>query len=104
MFYRFMVHTAGMYTDKFFIRHQFRHAMHYYPDLDNPVTFQEKLQWLKLYDRKPEYTKMADKYLAKDFIKDRIGAQYVIPTIAVYDRAEDIDYESLPEQLSEQKA
>lgn len=99
IFYSIMVHTAGMYTDRFFIRHQFKHAMHYYPDLDNPVTFQEKLQWLKLHDRKPEYTKMADKYLAKEFIKDRIGAQYVIPTIAVYDRAEDIDYESLPEEF-----
>lgn len=99
MFYSFMVHTAGLYTDKFFIKRQFKHAMHCNLNLENPVTFQEKLQWLKLYDRKPEYTKMADKYLAKDFIQTRIGAQYVIPTIAVYDHAKDIDYDSLPEKF-----
>ena len=55
-------------------------------DLNNPVTYNEKLQWLKLYDRKPEYTKMVDKYEVKKYVADRIGEEYIIPTIGVWDK------------------
>ena len=68
-------------------------------DLQNPKAFTEKLQWLKLYDRRPEYTSMADKYAVKKVIADRIGAEYVIPLLGVWDRFEDIDFDSLPEQF-----
>lgn len=68
-------------------------------NLDNPKTFNEKLQWLKLYDRKPEYTKMVDKYEAKKYIADLIGEEYVIPTLGVYDKFEDIDFSKLPNQF-----
>lgn len=67
--------------------------------LEHPVTFNEKLQWLKLYDRRPVYTTMADKYAAKQYIADRIGADYVIPTLGIWDRAEDIDFDALPSQF-----
>lgn len=69
------------------------------PDLKNPKTFTEKLQWLKLHDRKPEYTTMVDKYAAKQYIADRIGAEYVVPTLGVWDRFEDIDFDALPERF-----
>jgi hypothetical protein len=68
-------------------------------NLDNPQTFSEKLQWLKLYNRKPEYTKMVDKYEAKKYVADIIGEEYIIPTLGVWDRVEDIDWDSLPNQF-----
>ena len=52
-------------------------------NLKNPVTFDEKLQWLKLYDRKPEYTDMADKYAVRKYVTDRLGAEYLIPLLGV---------------------
>ena len=71
-----------------------------YPlNLEHPKTFNEKLQWLKLYNRRPEYTKMVDKVEAKKYVADIIGEEYIIPTLAVYDRAEDIDFEALPNQF-----
>ena len=68
-------------------------------NLDNPKTFNEKLQWLKLYNRKPEYTKMVDKLEVKNFVKKVIGAQYIIDTYGVWDKFEDIDFDSLPKKF-----
>lgn len=68
-------------------------------NLDNPVTYNEKLQWLKLYDRKPEYTKMVDKYEAKKYVANIIGEEYIIPTLGVWDNADDIDFDTLPNQF-----
>ena len=68
-------------------------------NLDNPQTFNEKIQWLKLYDRKPAYTTMVDKYEAKKYVADIIGEEYIIPTLGVWDRFEDIDFDKLPEQF-----
>lgn len=68
-------------------------------DLENPITFNEKLQWLKLYNRIPLYTRMVDKYEAKKYVASIIGEQYIIPTLAVYDSVEDIDFDSLPNQF-----
>ena len=68
-------------------------------DLDNPKTFQEKLQWIKLNDRKPIYHQMVDKYDAKRFITERVGEEYVIPTLGIWDRFEDVDFDSLPNQF-----
>lgn len=68
-------------------------------NLDSPKTYNEKLQWLKLYDRKPIYTKMVDKYEVKKLVTELIGAEYVIPTLGVWDTAEEIDFASLPNQF-----
>lgn len=65
-------------------------------DLSHPKSFGEKLQWLKLYDRKSEYTGMVDKLAVKDFVSRKIGAEYVIPTIGIWDNMDDIDWDSLP--------
>lgn len=65
-------------------------------DWNDPKTFNEKLQWLKLYDRRPEYHRMVDKYEAKKYVSSKIGDQYIIPTLGVWDRVEDIDFDSLP--------
>lgn len=68
-------------------------------NLDNPTTFNEKLQWLKLNDRNPEYTKMVDKYEVKEYVSNIIGKEHIIPLIGVWDKFEDIDFEKLPNQF-----
>lgn len=68
-------------------------------DLKNPVTFNEKLQWLKLYDRRPEYTLMVDKYRAKEYVASIIGEEYIIPTLGAWKSFDEIDFDSLPEQF-----
>ena len=64
-----------------------------------PRSFNEKLQWLKLYDRKKIYTTMVDKYEAKRYVAERIGEEYIIPTLGVWDRVEDIDFDALPSKF-----
>lgn len=79
-----------------------RYFVHFRRSLDihNPVTFNEKLQWLKLYDRKPEYTIMSDKYKARQYIAEKIGEQYLIPLIGVWESPNDIDFNALPHQFA----
>lgn len=87
--------------DKKYIQRQFyaRYKGKRKLDLDNPKTLCEKLNWLKLYDRKPYYTNMVDKYLVKEKIASICGREHVIPTIGVWDRFEDINFSELPEQF-----
>ena len=68
-------------------------------NLDNPQTFNEKLQWLKLNDRNPKYTKLVDKYEAKKIIADKIGKEYVIPTLGVWNSFSEINFDKLPNQF-----
>ena len=68
-------------------------------DLQNPKTMNEKLQWLKLYNRKPEFSLMVDKCEAKKYVASIIGEEYIIPTYGVWEHFDDIDFESLPEQF-----
>ena len=68
-------------------------------DLDNPQTFNEKIQWLKLYDSTPLKTKLSDKYLVRDWIKEQIGEKYLIPLIGVWKHFDDIDFDRLPQQF-----
>ena len=85
--------------DSLFVRLRFRTQVGYWPDLTNPKTFNEKLNWLKLNDHRPEYTMMTDKYEVKRFIGGIIGQQYIIPTLGIWEKPEDIDWETLPEQF-----
>lgn len=68
-------------------------------NLKNPQTFNEKLQWLKLYDRNSEYTKMVDKYEVREYIKEKIGEEYLIPLLGVWDKFDDINFDLLPNQF-----
>lgn len=85
--------------DEQYIKKVFKLSFGYELDLSNPKTFNEKLQWLKLNDHNPEYVKMVDKYLSKQFVADRIGEQYVVPLYGVWNSFDEIDFESLPEQF-----
>lgn len=68
-------------------------------NLQNPSRFNEKLQWLKLYNRKPQHTINVDKYRVREFVKEKIGEQYLIPLIGVYDDPREINFEELPNQF-----
>lgn len=68
-------------------------------NLDDPKTYNEKLQWIKLYDRRPEYTIMVDKFAAKQWVAQRIGEQHIIPTLGVWEHFDDIDFDRLPNQF-----
>jgi len=68
-------------------------------NLTSPKTFNEKLQWLKLYNRKPEYTQMVDKYEAKKYVAERIGEKYIVPTYGIWNRFDEIDFGILPNQF-----
>lgn len=94
--------SKGMFdhlSDEDFLKKAYRIRMGGSLNLKNPQSFNEKLQWLKLYDRRPEYTTMVDKYAVKKYVADRIGEQYIIPTIGVWERFEDIDFDMLPSQF-----
>ena len=85
--------------DKFFLKVRFRLYVGYWPNLDNPKTFNEKLQWLKINDIRPEYTQMVDKIAAKEYVASKVGSQYVIPTLGYWDTVDEIDWEFLPNQF-----
>ncbi len=86
-------------NDKTYLKIKYRIIMNTKLNLENPQTFNEKLQWLKLYDRNPEYIKMVDKYEAKKYVANIIGEKYIIPTLGVWDKFEDIEFEKLPKQF-----
>lgn len=77
----------------------FKKRMGYELNLDNPQTYSEKLQWMKLYYHNPLYTTLVDKYAVKHYVEERIGEEYLIPTIGVWDKFDDIDFEKLPRQF-----
>lgn len=68
-------------------------------NLDNPLTYNEKLQWIKLYDRKPLYIKLVDKYEVRKYVADMIGEQYLIKLIGVYENVDKIDFAKLPDEF-----
>lgn len=68
-------------------------------NLKNPQTYNEKINWLKLYDRNPDYSKMVDKYEAKIYVSEIIGKEYIIPTLGIYNSFEEINFEQLPNQF-----
>lgn len=86
-------------SGKTFIKLKFRRRLKEWPDLKNPKTFNEKLQWLKLNDRKKIYSVMADKYEVKKYITQFIDDKYIVPTYGVWDKFEDIDFDKLPDKF-----
>ncbi len=85
--------------DSIYIRLQYYYHFHRLLNLKNPQSYNEKLQWLKLYDRRPEYTMMVDKYLVKEYVAKTIGEEYIIPTISDWNSINEIDWEKLPHQF-----
>lgn len=101
--YKFKIDSArGKYNDmpdREYLERRFRAELGKSLDLDNPRTFNEKLQWLKLYNRKPEYTMMVDKYKVREYIARTLGEEYLIPLLGVWDDPDEIDFDALPNQF-----
>ena len=92
--------VCKMIPDRIWIQIRFLQHFGRFCNLKNPQTFNEKLQWLKLYDRKDEYTVMVDKYLSKEFVAHRIGEEYVVPVVGgPWKSFEEIDFDALPDQF-----
>lgn len=86
-------------SDERYLKRKYKAIMGYPLNLDNPITFNEKLQWLKLHDRRPEYTMMVDKYKVRDYIAEKLGEEYLIPLLGVWDDPDEIDFDALPNQF-----
>lgn len=101
--YRFGVNSShglcNHLSDEEYLRRMFKYTMGYELSLEDPKTYNEKLQWLKIYDRKPIYTTMVDKFAVKNYVAKIIGDEYVIPTLGVWNSFDEIDFEELPEQF-----
>lgn len=91
--------TSVMWSDKLYIKLFYRLSTGRKLNLNNPCTFNEKLQWLKMYNRKPEYTIMVDKVKAKEYVAEKLGEEYIIPNLGVWDDPDKIDFDSLPNQF-----
>lgn len=91
--------TCRLWPDEFYLKCLVKFTAGYWPDLKNPKTYDEKLQWLKMYDHRPEYTTMVDKITSKEYVANIIGNEYIIPTLKVYDSVEDIRLDELPEKF-----
>lgn len=85
--------------DRIYLRFKFRFKMGYWFDFDNPKTFSEKLQWLKLNNQQSEYVMMVDKYEVKKYVTKKIGEQYVVPLLGVWNSTEEIDFSTLPDKF-----
>lgn len=86
-------------SDKTYLGVAYRSVFGKRLDLNDPVTFNEKLQWLKLYDQRSDYTKMVDKYEAKKYVAEKIGEKHIIPTLGVWERFDEINFDELPNQF-----
>ena len=86
-------------SDEQYLQLKFYDTFGRFMDFSNPQTFNEKLQWLKIYNRNPEYTIMVDKYESKKYISEKIGAEYIIPTLGVWNSFDEIDFDALPDQF-----
>lgn len=92
-------HLLDWMPDKPYLELMYWVKMDHRLDLKNPRTFNEKLQWLKLYNRRPEYTMMADKVLVRDYIAKTLGPEYLIPLLGVWDDPDEIDFDKLPDRF-----
>lgn len=87
------------FSDEFYLKIQYPYKTGWRLNLDNPLTFNEKLQWLKLHYRNDELTMMVDKYAVKNYVSEKIGKKYLIPTIGVWDDVDEIDFSKLPDRF-----
>ncbi len=96
----FIIQYVGcIIPDKIWIEIMYIIHLHKIPNLKNPSTFNEKLQWLKLYYHKPEHTKLVDKYEMKKYVSDIAGNDLVVPVIGIWENVDDINFDVLPQQF-----
>jgi len=97
--YRISRFVAHCLPDKLYLSIKFYTKMGYWMNWKKPQTFCEKIQWLKIYNRHEEYTEMVDKYAVKKYVAQRIGQEFLIPTLGIFDNIDDIDFSKLPDKF-----
>lgn len=101
--YRFLIrankHRYDAMPDEAYLKRRYRACLGSDLDLSQPKTFNEKLQWLKLHDRNPLYPQLADKYRVRQYVAEKIGEEYLIPMIGVWNAPKEIDFDALPSQF-----
>lgn len=105
-FYRVFAHYLGRYSkfvwpedDKKYLSLLYYLRTHEKLNLETPTNFTQKMQWLKIYDRKDIYTEFVDKYQVRKIVEDKIGSEYLIPLLGVWDDFDEIDFEKLPNEF-----
>jgi len=103
--YRFIIDAGprqkyNQMPDEAYLKRKFKATMGKELDLTSPKTFNEKLQWIKLYDRDPAYTVMVDKVAAKEYVAGLIGEKYIVPNLGVWEDPDDIDFDALPDRFA----
>lgn len=90
---------AALLPDKLYLQLVYHRKLNRWIDFSNPTTYNEKLQWLKVYDHNDFYTSLVDKYEVKDIVSHKIGEQYVVHTYGVWNSFDEIDFDKLPESF-----
>lgn len=91
--------ASNLISDAAYLKVKFKDRLGYKLNLNNPQTFNEKIQWLKLYDRRPIYTLATDKYKVRDYLTKMVGAKYLVPLLGVWNNFNEIDFSQLPNQF-----
>ena len=90
---------GSIWADKIYLSILFRYRLKRKLDFKNPKTYNEKLQWMKIYDKNPLYSKLADKYEVRKYIANKIGEEYLIPLIGVWNSFDEIDFDKMPNEF-----
>ena len=104
LFFNKIVRSSLYYIDKpwankIYLNKVFERVNGYSLNLDEPKTYDDKINWMKLYDRNPLYTQLVDKYRVKEYVKQKIGSEYIIPVLGVWNSVDEIDISSLPNRF-----
>lgn len=94
-----LIKHSKNYSDEEYLIKLFKVKCGYKPNLENPQTFNEKLNWLKLHHHNPLLTILADKYAVKEYVKEKIGVEYVVPNYGVWGSFDEIDFDNLPSKF-----
>lgn len=93
------IFPSNIKFDKLYLKILYKNRIGKKLNLKDPKTYNEKIQWLKLYNRRPEYSRMVDKYEVKKYVAEVLGEDYIIPTLGIWDNFDDIDFKKLPKQF-----
>ena len=99
LLFKFAARGITFISDKYFLELSYEYVLHKKLNFNNLQTFNEKLQWFKLYDRNPRFTDLVDKYKVKEIVADKIGEEYIIKTLGIYNKFNEIDFEKLPNRF-----
>lgn len=94
-----IIKKSRILPQKSFLKMHYKHETGKALNLENPIDFSEKIQWLKIYYKPPILTQLVDKYEVRSYVSDRVGERYLNEMYGVYRRPEDINFSALPKKF-----